>query len=227
MALQLIAFARAYIILHIGQLGAGSFQELPDVIPEEWYYRQAEGSAAESLQPLSMHDVSGEETPGSMFPLSGSTVRTDYERYATMGVQGQDWKNELSRDGNYDRRGVDPFMFREAEEVERWFASLDEKHADVCATRPVLNFADASGSGVDAWDAWTGFSGGEMQWFVECSNLENDSRSHHKHARAPVLQCPSETCTSTDQNHAKIGVGNLRCDSEYADSSRTVGTAEE
>jgi hypothetical protein len=146
-----------------------------------------------------MQDDSVEECAGNMFPLSGRSAHTEYTRYATAGIEGL--KTELSEGGNRATGCVEPLLFGEVEEAERWFASLDVNHADVCAKRPALSFPAGSESLEDAWDALTGFSD-EVQWFVECSDLQDISSSDTTHARAPIVQCMGESCISTGESQA-------------------------
>lgn len=173
--------------MNLAQSGSGTFQELPDVIPEEWYYRQAEGPAADALQPLSMHDHTVTESAEDTYPLSGTSLPFSYVNSPDSEAQG--WQNEASRDGklNHDRHVLERDLFSSVEKAEDWFASLDEKktetEAKVDGIRPELNALEAAGCGVDAWDAWTGFTSGEMHWFLECSNLA-------------VSSCPGQTHTA-------------------------------
>lgn len=196
------------------------------MIPEEWYYRQAEGAAAESFQALSLQSYNSNypALDEGMYPLTGNRSRKE------VANGEQHWrKRKLCGDEkNYHDRNDDEVMFGSSVgEAESWFAGLDTMHAAVGAKIPLLDAQEASGSGTDAWDAWTGFSGGEMQWFLECANLGSHG-SQSVHGNAPMPQC--RTHASEDGEHAKLGGRDLKCDlshlEKHLESSRIGGNVE-
>lgn len=179
------------------------------MIPEEWYYRQAEGPAAQSLKPLSLQEASDMEPSVAMHPLSGNAARANAQDSAARGSQGlQKYESGAGNLGSADG-------LTSVEDVERWFEGLNLQNESMPIQTPVLNALEAFGIGSHSWDVWEEFSCGEMQWMLGCCGADACLHPQCVHAM-PEGVCRSQggQCNTCTEKQASQQHGNMRCSDE-------------
>lgn len=191
---------------------AGAIEAVPEIIPQDWYFRKPDDTAAAALNPLHIHTADTLACPGSPVvarhpdgppradpggelgapPPPADDPSPDAPALSAPHVHGPDSKPRVTRaHGDEGRLGAAASQAPAALRVDArapgaWAPARPAPAATAChalpQTPPQLRVCSSGGAGA-AWDAWSAYTEADMHWLAAAAT---SPASFHTPEAAPA-----------------------------------------